>query len=218
MPKLGFSVLLLSGLTLAMSVSPTFANDIDDRVNFFLSQPNSVSLRANVRRAPGINSDEVPLMFRIPSHVRTSVHTRHAPKSDLRLGNAGLSILSDDMPALRQYPVASIYQDPTLRKGDIVVTNTGIQVFRGRESDSHRRADFVRWQPSQSSKLERANLSALAKVIEPASATQSVTKPVIQAASHAIPLATRSVDQAMVPMRKIETNTASQTLTETTLR
>lgn len=33
--------------------------------------------------------------------------------------------------------------DPTLRRGDIVVTNEGVLTYRGRDSDALRRADFV---------------------------------------------------------------------------
>lgn len=34
-------------------------------------------------------------------------------------------------------------KDPTLRRGDIVVTARGVQVYQGRDSDSIRRADFT---------------------------------------------------------------------------
>ena len=34
-------------------------------------------------------------------------------------------------------------KDPTLRRGDIVVTARGVQVYRGRDSDSIRRSDFT---------------------------------------------------------------------------
>ena len=34
-------------------------------------------------------------------------------------------------------------KDPTLRRGDIVVTSRGVQIYQGRDSDSIRRADFT---------------------------------------------------------------------------
>jgi hypothetical protein len=34
-------------------------------------------------------------------------------------------------------------KDPTLRRGDIVVTSRGVQVYRGRDSDAIRRTDFT---------------------------------------------------------------------------
>lgn len=42
----------------------------------------------------------------------------------------------------KQYPVASVMDDPTLRPGDMVVTERGIVVFTGRRGDRHDASDF----------------------------------------------------------------------------
>ncbi len=67
-----------------------------------------------------------------------------------------------DIPVLMQTPVASVFEDSTLRPGDMVVTERGIEVFRGRPGRSrHDRDDFVAVDMKRLPKSERAMLAQI---------------------------------------------------------
>lgn len=216
MHKSGFSFLVVGNLTLASVASPVLANDIGDRINFFLSQPNTVTVYANARRTTDRMSHGAPLLFQIPAGVQRSVNMRSVQDADQARRTHEFSIFADDLPPARQYPVASIYQDSTLRKGDIVVTNTGIQVFHGSVKNNHRPSDFARWRSAQSSKRDREALSLIAKVIQPTSESHSKTVSVMPVASASV-AESRKIDAAGRPMRRIEL-TQSQDVRESAFR
>lgn len=218
MYKFGFAFIVVSSLVAALGASPAAANDIDNRINFFLGQPNTVTLRSAPRRLSSGTAGDAPLVFRIPAGALMNVHTRRVPSHELQSRQNGMSAIYDDMPTPRQYPVASVFEDPTLRKGDLVVTDSGIRVFRGRVGDTHRLADFVRWQPNQGTKRERADIAALEKVINPVKSVQIATEAASRAVPGVIPIATLSVDKAILPPRTIISDRLSQGVRNVVLR
>ncbi len=81
------------------------------------------------------------------------------PQGDMQEGPFR-TISGPDIPVLMQKPVASVYEDPTLRPGDMVVTERGVEVFRGRAGrDRHSQADFVAVDLRRLPKAERTMLS-----------------------------------------------------------
>jgi hypothetical protein len=74
-----------------------------------------------------------------------------------------------------QGPEAAFMLDPTLRKGDIVVTRAGLQVFEGDEAESHRPNEFLSL--ARSALRNRTDLKLLQQAGRfnvPSAATRSV--------------------------------------------
>lgn len=132
-------------------MSPAVAGDIEDRMNFFLTQHQDKVKRASVQRAPVSHDTTASLSFRVFGSPATKTRTAKASS-----GRPGHGKPLDETPTLRQYPVASIYEDQTLRYGDYVVMPSGVKIFRGRIKASHRARDFVPVRMSQVPKRERA--------------------------------------------------------------
>lgn len=57
---------------------------------------------------------------------------------------------------VKQFPVASVLDDPTLRPGDMVVTERGIVVFKGKRGSRHDADDFSAVSYASLPKAERA--------------------------------------------------------------
>jgi hypothetical protein len=178
-----------------MIISPAVAGDIEDRVNFFLTQHKEKVQRVvtrgssdnaryasiePARRSSAERNKPVPVDYSFSSSLSFSVpgeklsrkpaenkqtkanFPSNKPKNigfkEIKQQESSLPEL-DDTPTPRQYPVASIYEDPTLRYGDFVVMPSGVKIFKGRIKASHRARDFVAVRMSELPKRERIIIS-----------------------------------------------------------
>lgn len=135
---------LFGGLVLFAPTAPGHANDAFERYEFMHRDAGTTAKR-NVRA----NRGPVGLPF----------------LSEIFGGRSDRIITSDpefdQVDAIRQYPVKSIYDDPTLRPGDMVVTERGVEVYQGRRGSKVRPEDFGPIDLARMPRAERAFLAAI---------------------------------------------------------
>ena len=88
------------------------------------------AFRPNIRRRAAI--DRAPTVVRHFASYRPLTVRRQAPKTEVATG-----------PSVAAPIKVSIYNDPTMRAGDAVMTSDGIRVFAGSRSWPYAKSDFV---------------------------------------------------------------------------
>ncbi len=130
---------------LAWLMPAALANDVDDRIGFFLAEGARRSARVAATVVPGGWFGSA---------------ASEAPREKPRRVVSPLKPAADVPPAL-QFPVATIFEDTTLRRGDYVMGLTGPRVFRGEAGMTPQARDFVAVNRVRLPKRDRALLAAL---------------------------------------------------------
>lgn len=134
---------LAKGLTWLMPAA--LANDVDDRIGFFLAEGARRSARVAATVVPGGWFGSAA--SESPREKPRRVASRLKPAADI--------------PPVLQFPVATIFEDTTLRRGDYVMGLTGPRVFRGETGVMPQARDFVAANRVRLPKRDRALLAAL---------------------------------------------------------